>query len=112
MALQQIVELRTEFKTNELFSFKGIVREKELEAFVTLCYQLGHKLDFNNVSIVEFSKVLREVRLQTPPASNLVTRVGVMKRDPGMFSSWTDSTIVITKDNFMHVYPFKDMLAP
>ena len=50
--------------------------------------------------------------MQAAPASNLVTRVGVLKRDPGMFSHWTESTVVVTKDKFMHVYPFKDMLAP
>ena len=28
-----------------------------------------------------------------------------------MFSYWTESTVVVTKDKFMHVYPFKDLLA-
>lgn len=111
-ALQQIVTLRHEFQTNELFSFRGLVREKELEAFVTLCYQLGEKLDFNNVTIDDVQKVLRTVRLQAAPASNLVSRVGVLKRDPGMFSTWTDSTVVVTKDKFMHIYPWKDPAAP
>ena len=107
-----MVELRSQFSSNDLYSFRGIVREKELEGFVTLCYQLNVKLDYSQVTIDDVTKVLRSVKLQAAPASNLVTRVGVLKRDPGMFSHWTESTVVVTKDRFMHVYPFKDMLAP
>jgi len=36
--LTKLVEIRSKFSTNELFSFRGIAREKELEAFVALCY--------------------------------------------------------------------------
>lgn len=37
--LQKLIECRVQFKSNELYSFRGICREKELEAFVALCYQ-------------------------------------------------------------------------
>lgn len=39
--LKQLVVLRRQFNENELFSFKGLVTEKELECFVALCYQQG-----------------------------------------------------------------------
>ena len=54
------MELKCEFKTNDLFSF----REKELEAFVSLCYQLGYnQLDFDNVTFDDVSTVLKQVKL-------------------------------------------------
>ena len=28
-----------------------------------------------------------------------------------MFSYWTDSTVLLTRDNFLHVYPWKDPTA-
>ena len=31
-----------------------------------------------------------------------------MLRDPGVFSSWTTSSVILSKDNFLHVYPWKD----
>ena len=56
--------------------------------------------------------MLRSVKLQAAPGSNLVQRVGVLKRDPGMFSQWVECSVVVTKDKYVHVYPFKDMMAP
>jgi len=46
------------------------------------------------------------------PSSNLLKKAGVLKRDPGVFSAWTEATCAITKDNFMHVYPVKDERGP
>ena len=36
--LAQILELKSEFKQNHLYTFQGIVRQDELQSFVTLCY--------------------------------------------------------------------------
>ena len=106
------MELRQEFSSSDAYAFTALVGKKEFEDFATLCFQLKAQINFKRVSIDDVSKVLRSVRLQPAPHSNLVVRVGVLKRDPGMLRQWTESTVIVTKDNFMHVYPFKDFEAP
>ena len=51
--LKQLAILRKNFHENELFSFKGLVTEKELECFVTLCYQQGIKVNMQKADITE-----------------------------------------------------------
>ena len=106
------MELKQEFSSCDAYTFKGLVGKKEFEDFATLCFKLKIQLDFKRVTIDDVTNVLRTVRLEPAPQSNLVIRVGVLKRDPGMLRQWTESTVVVTKDNFLHVYPFKDMEAP
>ena len=79
-----------------------------MDAFVALCYQMNKKVDVHNVSTSEIHFILQNIKLESPPPSNLVSRIGTLKRDPGMFSAWSETTICITKDFFMHVYPIKN----
>jgi len=46
------------------------------------------------------------------PPSSLIKKSGILQRDPGTFKSWTDSTIIVTKDEFVHVYSFKEADEP
>jgi hypothetical protein len=51
---------------------------------------------------------LVSVRLEKSPQSNLIRKAGTLLRDPGVFSSWTTSSVILSKDNFLHVYPWRD----
>lgn len=61
---KQLLHLRDRFKNSELFSVKGLLREKELEAMVTLCYQCHRFLDFNQASVAEVQDFLSSVKLE------------------------------------------------
>ena len=69
---------------------------------------MNQKIDIHNVSTSEIHFILQNIKLESPPPSNLVSKIGTLKRAPGFFSSWTEGTVCITKDFFMHVYPWKD----
>ena len=51
---------------------------------------------------------MRSLSLDPAPTTCLIQKCGTLKRDPGMFSAWTDCSVILTKDNFFHVYPWKD----
>jgi len=69
-------------------------------------------VNIHNVSTSDVHYILKNTKLDSVPDSNLLKKVGVLRRDPGVFSAWTDATCIITKDNFMHVYPSKDERGP
>ena len=48
---------------------------------------------------------MSNIKLEAPPPSNLVQNIGTLKRDPGIFSGWRETTVCITKDYFLHIYP-------
>jgi hypothetical protein len=79
-----------------------------LEAFTSICHQVKLNVDLNNIQLDQFFKVLKSVRLDPAPISKLIQRVGLLQRDPGLFKGWKDSTVVLTKDLFVHIYPWYD----
>lgn len=42
--LKKLVTLRDQFTHNDLYQFRGLAREKELESFIALCYQQGFNI--------------------------------------------------------------------
>jgi len=44
--------------------------------------------------------------MRMPPESDLITRKGILKRDPGKLSKFKDATALITKDRFLYVFDF------
>lgn len=48
--MQTLKKLRQTARDNDLFTFRGIIREKELDAFVNICYATEQKPDFNNIT--------------------------------------------------------------
>ena len=49
-AQQELVRMRDKFLNHPLFSVRGLLREKELEAMVTLCYQQHRKINFEQAT--------------------------------------------------------------
>lgn len=49
-AQQELVRMRDNFLNHPLFSVRGLLREKELEAMVTLCYQQHRKINFEQAT--------------------------------------------------------------
>lgn len=75
---------------------------------MALCYQQGIKFDFQDAKMGQIQEVIKRTYLESAPNTTLVKKSGVLKRDPGMFAYWTESTVLLTRDNFLHVYPWKD----
>jgi len=84
------------------------VREKELDAFVNLCFNLKEKPDFNNIDKDFVAQILRSTKLKPAPTSRLVQRTGSLKRYVNFFHGYLESTVVLTRDLFFHVYTFHD----
>ena len=62
------------------------------------------QIDIQSCAVFEFQHFLEKIKIEVPPSTNLVAYQDVLKRDPGMFSSWSASTVLLTKDNFVHIY--------
>jgi hypothetical protein len=107
-AQKELVHMRDKFLSHPLFSVRGLLREKELEAIVTLCYQQHRKINLEQATPGEIQDFLVSVKLEKSPQSNLIRKAGTLLRDPGVFSSWTTSSVILSKDNFLHIYPWRD----
>lgn len=108
--LKQFQAFKKATAMNAMFQFKAIVREKELDAFCNLCFAADYRPDLNNVSQDVVSKVL-SVQLPKAPLHKQVQKVAIMKQYAGMFSGWRDATVILTRDLYLHVYPFSDQKA-
>ena len=83
---KQLIHLRDKFLESELYSLRGLIREKELEALVSLCYQFHENVDLTNGTNAQIQDFLGKIKLENTPATSLIKKVGVLKRNPGMFS--------------------------
>jgi len=99
-----MVLLRDKFRATELFAPRGLMREKELESMVALCVYYNKKVDLNSDTYHDIQGFLEDIELENAPKTNLIKREEIMLRDPGMFKSWTDCKVVLTKDNFLHAF--------
>ena len=81
----------------------SVVSPKEIEFFSLLCKTLKKKANVNNIC-----QILAGTKLDLPPESAHIKKIGVFKRRPGVFTFWIENSAVITEDNFFHVYPMKD----
>ena len=49
-AQKELIHMRDKFLSHPLFSVRGLLREKELEAIVTLCYQYHRKINIEQAT--------------------------------------------------------------
>lgn len=96
--------MRDKFIDNELYSPRGLLKEKELESLVALCISFNRRADLQNNNPLEVMTMLENIHLENAPQSNLIVKEDIHQRDPGMFSSWTDVQVIMTRDHFVHVY--------
>lgn len=67
-------------------------------------------IDVKNIQTSESISILRKQLLPNCPASSLIQKISVLKRDPRILQKWTDATVIVTNDHFMHVlvYSWED----
>ena len=75
---KQLIALRDKFKLNELFTPRGMMREKELEALVALCVSFNKKVDLNSNDPFEIQKFLLSIKLENSPPTNLIKKEDIL----------------------------------
>lgn len=102
--MKQLLSLKNNQNKTELYLPLSLMDDKTIQAFNALCIDLGKKCDLARNNILEVQHVLESMKIEDAPRSNLIEMQDVLMRDPGVFSSWTDCLVILTKDSFMHIY--------
>jgi len=110
--MQIITKTNEESSALNIYKFKNMLNEAEINAWLKLDEVLGTKLDLMKASTPEFKQFVLALVIQEPPQTTFIVKEGILKRDPGFMKSWKDVICIITTEGFFHGFNSKSEKDP
>jgi hypothetical protein len=90
---------------DELYSFRSIVSSGELEALIKINKYIKGSTDFENITELKVKDLCNQVQIENnAPESRFTLKKSLLKRDGGKFSSFKDSTAILSMDMILYIF--------